>query len=123
MGFMGAHYRGSAYGRRDPGDRALAGSRGASANARQARGPAGRKRVSESPGVTIHPPRAGGAPEVTPVDTRSATAWTEAGQDPEHLRQSQRGDLAAALEIFGTHRLPLRRTCLVLTQHPREAAR
>jgi len=57
------------------------------------------------------------------VDTRSATAWTEAGQDPEHLRQAQRGDLTAALEIFGTHRLPLWRTCLVLTQHPREAER
>lgn len=57
------------------------------------------------------------------MDTRSATDWTEAGQDPEHLRQAQRGDLAAALEIFAAHRLPLWRTCLVLTQHPREADR
>ena len=57
------------------------------------------------------------------MDTRSTTAWTEAGQDPEHLRQAQRGDLAAALQIYSAHRLPLWRTCLVLTLHPREAER
>jgi len=57
------------------------------------------------------------------VETRSATPWTEAGQDPEWLRQAQRGDLTAALQIFSAHKLPLWRTCLVLTQQPREAAR
>jgi DNA-directed RNA polymerase specialized sigma24 family protein len=57
------------------------------------------------------------------VDTRSATPWTEAGQDPEWLRRAQRGDPTAALKIFSAHKLPLWRTCLVLTQQPREAAR
>ena len=57
------------------------------------------------------------------MDTRSATPWTEAGQDPKLLRQSQRGDLAAALRIFHAHQLPLWRACLVLTQDPREAER
>src|SRR6516225_10692462 len=57
------------------------------------------------------------------VDTRSATPWTEAGQDPEKLRLAQRGDLTAALEIFGAHKLPLWRTCLLVTRDAREAAR
>src|SRR6185436_132636 len=57
------------------------------------------------------------------VDTRSETPWTEAGQDPENLRQAQRGKLGAALRIYATHAIPLWRACLVLTQHPREAER
>jgi DNA-directed RNA polymerase specialized sigma24 family protein len=57
------------------------------------------------------------------VDTRSATPWTEAGQDPELLRQAQRGDLSAALQICAAHAAPLWRACFVLTQHPREAER
>jgi len=57
------------------------------------------------------------------VDTRSATPWTVAGQDPEKLRLAQRGDLTAALEIFGAHKLPLWRTCLLVTRDAREAAR
>jgi len=57
------------------------------------------------------------------VDTRSETPWTEAGQDPELLRQAQRGDLASALRIYAAHAIPLWRVCLVLTQHPREAER
>jgi len=57
------------------------------------------------------------------VDTRSETPWTEAGQDPDLLRKAQRGDFTAAIEIFSAHKLPLWRTCLVLTQEPREAAR
>ena len=57
------------------------------------------------------------------MDTRSSTPWTEPGQDPELLRKAQRGDLTAALKLYGAHRAPLWRTCLVLTQHPREAER
>jgi len=57
------------------------------------------------------------------VDTRSETPWTEAGQDPELLRQAQRGNLDAALRIYAAHATPLWRACLVLKQHPREAER
>jgi DNA-directed RNA polymerase specialized sigma24 family protein len=57
------------------------------------------------------------------VDTRSQNPWTDAGQDPELLRRAQRDDLTALLQIVDTHRLPLWRACLAITQHLGEAER
>ena len=55
------------------------------------------------------------------MDTRSPGPWTDAGQDPELLRQAQRGELAALLRLFNTHRLSLWRACLTITRHMGEA--
>jgi DNA-directed RNA polymerase specialized sigma24 family protein len=57
------------------------------------------------------------------MDTRNPSPWTDAGQDPELLRRAQGGDVAALLRIYNTHRLPLWRTCMVLTRHQGEAER
>jgi len=55
------------------------------------------------------------------LDSRPSRPWTEAGQDPELLVHAQRGDLAALLRIYNTHRLALWRTCLAITRHQGEA--
>ena len=55
------------------------------------------------------------------MDKRSQRPWIHAGQDPELLRKAQRGDLAALLRIYNTHRLSLWRACLVLTRRSAEA--
>ena len=57
------------------------------------------------------------------MDTRSATPWTEIGQDTERLRAAQRGDLDALLRLFEAYKLPLWRTCLAITQQRGEADR
>lgn len=57
------------------------------------------------------------------MDNRSPAAWTEVGQDAELLKQAKRGDLAALLQLFSTHRMPLWRACLVLTRDQGEAER
>lgn len=57
------------------------------------------------------------------MDTRSATPWTEIGQDVERLREAQRGDLEALLRLFEAYKLPLWRTCLAITQQRSEADR
>ena len=57
------------------------------------------------------------------MTTRSPGPWTDAGQDPELLRQAQRGELAALLQLLDTHRLSLWRACLAITQHRGEAER
>ena len=55
------------------------------------------------------------------METRSPGPWTEAGQDPELLRQAQRGEMSALLRLFNTHRLSLWRACLTITRHMGEA--
>jgi len=57
------------------------------------------------------------------VDTRSAAAWTEIGQDIERLQQAQRGDRDALLQLFAAYQLPLWRTCLAITHHHGDADR
>ena len=57
------------------------------------------------------------------MDTRSPSPWTEAGQDPELLKQAQRGDLSGLQRIIHTHRHALWRACLAVTQHQGEAER
>jgi DNA-directed RNA polymerase specialized sigma24 family protein len=57
------------------------------------------------------------------VETRAPSPWTDAGQDPELLKQAQDGDLSALRRIIHAHRLPLWRACLAVTQHLGEAER
>jgi DNA-directed RNA polymerase specialized sigma24 family protein len=57
------------------------------------------------------------------VDTRSATPWTEIGQDTERLRLAQRGDRDALLQLFAAYQLPLWRACLAITHQHGEADR
>jgi RNA polymerase sigma-70 factor (ECF subfamily) len=86
---------------------------------------AGRKLGDETPDRPFDPRQgvrlAAGAWGGSVVETRPSRPWTETGQDPELLSAAQRGDVAALLRLFNTHRRALWRTCLATTRHQGEA--